>query len=78
MSTGRKLTNEQREQVKRWVIEGHDYVYVKQRLIKLGWPLINRQAVHFYKKRYGSQQKCPTCGQVIPRPLSKHQPAPTT
>jgi hypothetical protein len=76
MNTGRKLTKEQRDQVRQWVIEGHDYVYVKQRLIELGWPMVCRQNINFYKKRYGSQQKCPTCGQIVPQPPSKPQPAP--
>jgi DNA repair exonuclease SbcCD ATPase subunit len=79
MSTGPKLNKEQREQIKRWVAEGHDdYLYIKQRLIELGWPMIRRQAVHFYKKRYSSQQKCPKCGQVVPQPHSKLQPSKTT
>jgi hypothetical protein len=65
MGTGPKLTRQQREPLKRWVAEGHDYTYIKQRLVELGWPLVCRQAVHFYKKRYGQQPTCPTCGQVV-------------
>jgi DNA repair exonuclease SbcCD ATPase subunit len=78
MSTKRKLTKEQREQLKRWATEGNgDYTYVKQRIIELGWPMVpTRQQVHFYKKFYGSKETCPTCGQIMPQPSSKPQPAP--
>ena len=67
MSTGGRLTKEQREQIKRWVADGNgDYLYVKQRVIELGWPVVpTRQQVHFYKKLYGSKKTCPTCGQIV-------------
>ncbi len=60
---GPKLTQAQRTIVLGWMADGvDDYTGIKARLIAHGFPVIKRQAIHNYRKRFGDKPRCTTCG----------------
>jgi hypothetical protein len=63
-TTAPRLSKEQRGQVLRWLAEGHGSVYIRQQLAARGWPIINRRAINYYRRRYSQRTACPTCGHV--------------
>jgi hypothetical protein len=64
---GPRLTRAQREKLLGWIASGvSDYPAIRQLLIKHRFPLIQRQALNYYRKRYGWRQPiCPTCGRAF-------------
>jgi hypothetical protein len=60
---GPRLTRAQRAQLLKWIASGiTDYPAIKQLLIKHRFPVIQRQALDYYYRRYGRQQpSCPMC-----------------
>jgi hypothetical protein len=68
--TGPKLTEHQRDVLVGWLKSGiTDYTAIRQLLIEHGFPVVRRQAVHWYIKRYGLKSTsplCHACGQSLP------------
>jgi len=63
-----KLSREQRATLLRWIASGFDdFTALRPLMSKAGFPEINRQAVHYYTRRFAKQPPCPTCGQAVPR-----------
>ncbi len=68
-SSAPKLTLDQRVQLRRWMIEDgvDDYRGVVALLEEHGFPMLSRSAVHYYRKNFVTERKCPTCQ----RPFTK-------
>jgi hypothetical protein len=64
---GPRLTRKQRETLIGWIAAGiTDYTAIKQLLQKHRFPLIQRQNLDYYRRRYGSKEpRCPTCGRAF-------------
>jgi len=60
---GPRLTRAQRVRLIGWIAAGvSDYTAIKQLLTKHGFPIIARQNLDYYRRKYGRQQpSCPTC-----------------
>ncbi len=67
---GARLSRQQRVEVLEWVAAGDNYTAIREKLEARGFPLINRQAVHYYRKHLQKSltraHTCPTCGQAVP------------
>jgi hypothetical protein len=61
---GPRLTRAQRQTLLGWIASGiTDYPAIKKLLRQHGFPLIQRQNLDYYRKRYGSKEpSCPRCG----------------
>ena len=59
-----KLTPEQRAQLRRWMLDDgiDDYRGIAALLVEHGFPPLTRSAVHYYRKNFVTERKCPTCG----------------
>lgn len=64
---GARLTQAQREVLLGWVAAGiTDYRAIKKLLIKHGFPIIQRQNLDYYRRRYGRSPRCAACGREFP------------
>ncbi len=62
--SGPRLTQKQKETLIGWIAAGiTDYPAIRQLLKKHRFPIIQRQNLVYYRKRYGSKEpRCPACG----------------
>jgi hypothetical protein len=64
---GPRLTRAQRDTLLGWIAAGiSDYTAIRQLLIKHGFPVIQRQNLDYYRKRYGKRPRCSACGREFP------------
>lgn len=75
---GGRLTQAQKEKLLGWIAAGiTDYRAIRALLVKHGLPIIQRQNLDYYRKRYGRQTRCPTCGHSFAattgKPTAKEQ-----
>jgi hypothetical protein len=62
-----KLSKAQRAQLIGWMAAGiTGYGEIKRLLIQHGFPVINRQAVNYYRQTYGARPRCSKCGREFP------------
>jgi hypothetical protein len=63
---GPRLTTAQREKLLGWIAAGiTDYTAIKQLLIKHGFPIIARQNLDYYRRKYGKTPRCAACGRAF-------------
>jgi hypothetical protein len=70
-----KLSPEQRAQLRAWMVdEGvDDYRGIQALLEEHGFPALSRGGVHYYRRHFVTQRKCPTCGRPFARRATPRQ-----